>query len=127
MKKIITNINTFDEWFDDRADAAIIEICSDRIERIKKLAAACKELGVYKIAEFDYTPQIMANDYDHDGPLDEPGPLKEYEGRMECHMLNVTDSDFFWTGYYKHSDIRWETDTILLKELETLDELDMRS
>ncbi|MDA8430559.1 MAG: hypothetical protein M0T70_15000 [Geobacteraceae bacterium] len=52
--------------------------------------------------------------------------LKEFEGRMECNTLNVTDDDFFWSGYYKHTDIRWETDTVRLAVLDEPDIHDER-
>jgi len=45
---------------------------------------------------------------------------------MECNTLNVTDDDFFWSGYYKHTDVRWETDTVRLAVLDEPDIHDVR-
>jgi hypothetical protein len=45
---------------------------------------------------------------------------------MECNTLNVTDDDFFWSGLYKHTDIRWETDTVPLAVLDMTDTYDER-
>jgi hypothetical protein len=33
--------------------------------------------------------------------------------------LNVTPVDYFWSGYVKHTNARWETDTIPLEDIDS--------
>ena len=124
-KRLIIPVHDNSEFFSDNADYAIIDLDAATIERIKALSAAVRGLKVYKVSEFDNVCDFMTADWDAE--LDNGKvALKEFEGRMECNTLNVTDDDFFWSGYYKHSDIRWETDTIRLAVLDEPDTHDER-
>ena len=125
MKKLIIPVHDNSEFFSDNADYAIIDLDAKLFERIKALAVAVRDLKVYKVSEFNYACDFMTADWDAD-PVGGKVALKEFDGRMECHTLNVTDSDFFWSGYYKHTDVRWETDTVLLTVLDEPDVYDER-
>ena len=116
-KRLIIPVHDNSEFFSDNADYAIIDLDAATIERIKALSAAVRALKVYKVSEFDNDCDFMTADWDAE-PDNGKVALKEFEGRMECNTLNVTDDDFFWSGYYKHSDIRWETDTVRLAVLD---------
>lgn len=116
-KRLIIPVHDNSEFFSDNADYAIIDLDAASIERIKRLSAAVRDLKVYKVSEFNHGCEFMAADWDAE-PDNGKVALKEFEGRMECNTLNVTDSDFFWSGYYKHTDVRWETDTVLLVVLD---------
>jgi hypothetical protein len=116
-KRLIIPVHDNSEFFSDNADYAIIDLDAATIERIKTLSAAVRDLKVYKVSEFNHTCDFMVADWDAK-PDNGKVALKEFEGRMECNTLNVTDSDFFWSGFYKHTDIRWETDTVLLAVLD---------
>ena len=124
-KRLIIPIHDNSEFFSDNADYAIIDLDAASIERIKALSAAVRDLKVYKVSEFDNDCDFMTADWDAE-PDNGKVALKEFEGRMECNTLNVTDDDFFWSGYYKHSDIRWETDTIRIVVLDEPDVHDER-
>ena len=124
-KRLIIPVHDNSEFFSDNADYAIIDLDAVTIERIKALSAAVRALKVYKVSEFDNDCDFMTADWDAE-PDNGKVALKEFEGRMECNTLNVTDDDFFWSGYYKHSDIRWETDTIRLAVLDEPDTHDER-
>jgi hypothetical protein len=124
-KRLIIPIHDNSEFFSDNADYAIIDLDAAAIERIKALSAAVRDLKVYKVSEFNHTCDFMAADWDAE-PDNGKVALKEFEGRMECSTLNVTDNDFFWSGYYKHTDVRWETDTVLLAALNEPDVHDER-
>ena len=124
-KRLIIPVHDNSEFFSDNADYAIIDLDAVIIERIKALSAAVRDLKVYKVSEFDNDCDFMTADWDSE-PDDGKVALKEFEGRMECNTLNVTDDDFFWSGYYKHSDIRWETDTVRLAVLDEPDTHDER-
>ena len=124
-KRLIIPVHDNSEFFSDNADYAIIDLDAASIERIKTLSAAVRDLKVYKVSEFNHGCEFMAADWDAE-PDNGKVRLKEFEGRMECNTLNVTDSDFFWSGYYKHTDVRWETDTVLLVVLDEPDIHDER-
>ena len=107
--------------FDHGPEVAVVEITSTLDARIRQLAAAAKVLGVYKISEFDASPAFFLRNYDAEGddgsiayrtPEDED---EENACRAECVTLNVTNDDYYWSGYVKHTNVRWETDTVPLK------------
>ena len=124
-KRLIIPVHDNSEFFSDNADYAVIDLDAASIERIKTLSAAVRDLKVYKVSEFNHGCEFMAADWDAE-PDNGKVALKEFEGRMECSTLNVTDDDFFWSGYYKHTDVRWETDTVRLKVLDEPDIHDER-
>ena len=117
LKRLIIPVYDNSEFFSDNADYAIIDLDAAAIERIKALSAAVRNLKVYKVSEFNCGCDFMTADWDAE-PDNGKVALKEFEGRMECSTLNVTDDDFFWSGYYKHTDVRWETDTVQLAVLD---------
>ncbi|MDD2735247.1 MAG: hypothetical protein PHF56_15020 [Desulfuromonadaceae bacterium] len=112
-KRLIIPVHDNSEFFSDNADYAIIDLDAATIERIKKLSVVVKQMKAYRISEFNYVCNFMTADWDAE-PDNGKVRLKEFVGRIECNTLNVTDSDFFWSGLYKHTDIRWETDTVPL-------------
>lgn len=111
-------------------EIAEVEITDALVARIRQLAEAARSLKVFKISEFDFTPDFFLRDYeaeadgDGDGDGDEmicrtPESEDEDEScRVECCTLNVSDTSFFWSGLVKNSDIRWETDLISLSDLD---------
>lgn len=125
VKRLIIPVHDNSEFFSDNADYAVIDLDAALIERIRKLAVVVRQMKAYKISEFNYACDFRTVDWDVK-PDKGKVAMKEFEGRMECSTLNVTDSDFFWSGYYKHTDVRWETDTVLIKSLDEPDVLDER-
>ena len=125
VKRLIIPMHDNSEFFSDNADYAVIDLDATLIERIKKLAVVVRQMKAYKISECNHTCDFRTADWDAE-PDNGKVAMKEFEGRMECSTLNVTDSDFFWSGYYKHTDVRWETDTVLIKSLDEPDILDER-
>ena len=122
-KLIITVSDSSD--FMEVADYAVVELSADLIARIRKLSEAVRSLDVYRISEFNYHCDFMVADYDAD-PENGKVALKEFEGRMECNTLNVTDTGFYWSGLYKHTDVRWSTDTVPLTALDEDGDFDQR-
>ncbi len=124
-KKLIIPVHTYDEWFDGKPDYVVVELCQDRIRRIKEMAGTVRNLGVYKVVEFDYSCEhkVAAHDAEPDNGR---VALSDFDGRMECETLNVTENSFFWSGYHKHTNIHWETESVIISELDTLEEIDQR-
>ncbi len=122
--RLIISISDNSDFF-PCADYAVIELTPASIERIRKLAVVVQQMKVYRISEFNYDAEFMVADYEAD-PDDGKVALKEFEGRMECTMLNVTESGCYWSGLYRHTDIRWESDTIPLTVLKEPGTYDLR-
>lgn len=104
-------------------------------KRILELQALAKEHGLVSLRFWDYTADILAA-----RPLlsephwvtpelrgDEDMDLVETpeEQRKDCMTLCVSDDDFFWRGIVKYSDIRWETDSIMISDIAPLWEGDV--
>ncbi len=113
--------------FDHGPEVAVVEITSTLEARIRQLAAAAKVLGVYKVSEFNGSLDFFLRDYDaeeEDGPIAYRTPEDEDEEnacRVECVTLNVTANDYYWSGYVKHTNVRWETETVPLGPVESSD------
>jgi hypothetical protein len=90
--------------------AARVVIGPEFARRIRQLAGEVRRLDVYKVQLFDYRAI----------PLEEndEGELVESEARTDADCLNVTSDGFFWSGYVKHTDERWETANLSLSELD---------
>jgi hypothetical protein len=110
--------------FDRGPEVAVVEITEKLNARIRQLALAAKALGVYKIAEFDCSPDFYPRDdevEEEDGPTAYREPADDDEEkacRTECVTLNVTPEDYFWSGLVKHTSIRWETEPVSLPDLD---------
>lgn len=124
-KKLIIPVSDNSEFFSEAADYAVIDLNAERIDRIRKLSAVVRELEVYRISEFDYDSGFTVTDYETD-PENGKVAIKEFEGRMECNTLNVTDNNFFWSGYYKHTSVRWESASVPLTTLDEEGDYDLR-
>ena len=123
-KKLIIAVSDSSDFL-EVADYAIVELTADLIARIRKLSEAVRSLDVYKISEFNYHCDFMVADYDAD-PENGKVTLKDFAGRVECNTLNVTDTGFYWSGLYKHTDVRWSTDTVPLTALDEAGDFDQR-
>ncbi len=117
QKRLIIPVESNSEFFPKTADYAIIDLDAKLIERIKALSGAVRDLKIYKVSEFNSACEFKAVDWDAD-PDKGKVPLVGFEGRMECYTLNITDDDFYWSGLYKHTDVRWETASVPLSALD---------
>jgi len=107
--------------FVEGPEIAVIEIDDKLQSRIQQLASAAKILDVYSVREFNGYPEFFMRDNDNEGETIIPRPPKDEDEAMtclgECVTLNVTSSDFYWSGYVKHTDIGFETETVSLSDL----------
>ncbi len=131
-KKLIMPINTQDDYFDG-FDFAVVELSQsemDRIRAMSELVKTTKETihsGTYKLVAWDYVVRIMQTDEDAEELDDGRVPLKEPDDcRIDCPCLNVTDEDFFWSFYPKHSNVNYETTTMSIELLDDFDTVDTR-
>ena len=124
-KKLIIPISDNSEFFAEAADYAVIELSAESSDRIRKLSVVVRQMKVYRISEFNYDCDFMVADYEAD-PENGKVAMREFEGRMECNTLNVTDNNFFWSGYYKHTSVRWESASVPLSVLKEDGDYDQR-
>ena len=116
MLEKILDVSIYNEYATG-PEVAVIQIGNELATRILRLAEAVKQLGVYKVSLFDYTPEYFVRDHESEDENAYKEPDDPCECRVECVTLNVTDSDFFWSGILKHTDIRFETDSVPLTDL----------
>lgn len=105
MAKFIREVHCCDEYCDTRPDKVVIAIDERLAQRILKLARQVKRLDVYKIVQFDYTP-----DWKETG-------VKNPDWHVDCVTLDVTNDNFHWSSYIKHTNILLETEGISIKDL----------
>lgn len=106
--KRILEVSVFDEWFDDGPDVAQVTITKSFINRVIKLNKAVKKLGVYKISEFDCSPDWLYKNGDEYEPWDDS---------MDVILCHVTESGVQWDGYVKNTNIQIGTQEIFISEL----------
>ena len=95
------NISINDEYDDgDGLDHCTVTITPYLARRIKLFVNTIKKLKATYIEEFS----------DPDEYCKEDG--SECEVRIDCAMLRVSDNDFGWKGYFKHSNTSWETERV---------------
>ena len=94
------------EFCDSRPDKATIDIDERFAKRILRLAREVKRLGVYKISEFNYTPDFHETGF------------KKPSWTLDCVILEVSDDHFHWSALIKHTDIEVLTNAIYIKDLE---------
>lgn len=123
--KLIIPVSDNSEFFSEAADYASVELTAGSIARIRELASVVRNLEVYRISEFNYGCDFTVADYEAD-PENGKVATKEFEGQMECNTLNVTDNNFFWSGYYKHTSVRWESASVPLTALDEGGDYDLR-
>lgn len=100
---------------DDVPDAAEIIIDEKLFRRISQFRSAVKKLKAYTVTEFDYTPRLLARDWEKS---DDSDPCyADWDGSFEAITMNVSDTDVHWHGYVKNTEISMETANISFDEL----------
>lgn len=141
--KFVMRVTNSDEYFDESSDAAVVAItpylkellfkAREQMKRIK--AEFCSE--VYDIRIFDNHPTLLGSgefydiggakitaDLESNGPVNISDALhKKVEKttstvRVETVLLQVSEDSFFWTGYYKHTNVRFTTGAIPFEAIE---------
>ena len=131
-KTLVMPINIQDDHFSG-FDFGIVELSQSEMDRIRAMSALVKTVketihtGAYKLVAWDYAIRVMQTDSDSEEPDNCRLPLKEPEyPRIDCPCLNVTDTDFFWSFYPKHTSVNCETATMSIELLDTFDPVDAR-
>lgn len=96
-------------------DFAEIHISVARAERIHELSKKLEELNVYKISDFDNTPEyVHFNDCDN-------ATSDEFENdnsiRTDLSMIHITKTEFWYSAYIKHTSVVIRTAKIEICDL----------
>jgi hypothetical protein len=83
---------------------------------IIRLAAIVKSNNLYKVVKFDYRATYLEFDPEQD-PEDAKLAGDQNEFRTEADVLNVSDKEFWFSAYIKHTDIE------ILSEQQSIDDL----
>ena len=119
MKTFTVEANVYDEYYDDGPTHAVIEVNSELAKQIIKMQEAVKSCDAYCIQEFDSAPDFMVKENPED-EADHPALIDWEDGSIDCCLLHVTQTGFFWSANIKHSDINIETENIPIEELKEL-------
>ena len=116
MKRII-NVRVPGDY--EGPELAEIELSELALKEIKQHSALVKNLGVYCIEKFDYTPTFYMHDDDSEDELALlPIDTEDHRLRIDCITLKIRDDSFQWTGYLKHTGIKFSTDSIAIEHEE---------
>ncbi len=123
MKRLILEISNDGDYFKP-AEYLVLDVNEEVIGEIKELSEKAKEGGVlqvsislsYSAANADYAAE----------PDNGKVALKEYEGWMDAVHLTIAQDNFYLTGFYGYSDVRWRTGSVPISVLDEEGVYDMR-
>jgi len=115
MFKMTVDVNIF-EYYDEGPTTAIIEMEDKDLKEIMGLRKLFKKHNLDKVSRYDVTPEMMNKVTDDNG--DATDELVESDCRLDCMMLNVTDTSFYWRFSVKNTGINGETDVIYFSDVE---------
>jgi hypothetical protein len=115
---ILVEVQVYNEYGNSDVSAAKIELSDAAIKRIFQLAKNTPQHGTTQI--FDYTPELGTADLGIEFYLDMDKLSKKdlqqvifkkagEDVRLDAVQLNVDKTSFWWEGYFKHTNIKWET------------------
>ena len=97
---------------------AVVAFSIDRAgaAEIVHLAGIVKAKGLYKIEKFDYRAQYLKYDPEQD-PEEARLAGEENEFRTEADVLNVSETEFWFSCYIKHTDIEIRSEQHIIDDL----------
>lgn len=139
-KLIALRVTDGDDNFDESADVAIVEISPNLKELILKTHASLLKIkaenpNVYDIRVFDNSPEFLSSGEFYETAGDKlNSKLEKSEtvlltpklfdklgscstARADVVLLQVKVEGVLWTGYYKHTQIRFTTSVITFEAL----------
>jgi hypothetical protein len=115
-KTFRTEVRCGNDHYNDIPALVAFSIDEAAAAEIIRLAEMVKANGLYKIEKFDYRAQYLKYDPEQD-PQEAELAGEENEFRTEADVLNITDTEFWFSGYIKHTDIE------ILSEQQRIDDL----
>jgi hypothetical protein len=115
-KTFRTEVRCGNDNYNDIPTVVAFNIDEAGAAEIIRLAAIVKANDLYKVEKFDYRAQFLRYDPEQD-PEEAKLAGEENEFRTEADLLNVSDTDFWFSAYIKHTDIE------ILSEQQRIDDL----
>ena len=116
VKSFRTEVRCGNENYNDIPSVVKFSIDEAAAAEIIRLASIVTANGLYKIEKFDYRARYLKYDPEQD-PEDARLAGEENEFRTEADVLNVSDTEFWFSAYIKHTDIE------VLSEQQGIDDL----
>jgi len=93
---------------------------------IIRLAAIVNTNGLYKVERFDYRARYLKFD-PKENPEDAELAGEDNEFRTEADVLNVSDTEFWFSAYIKHTDIEVLSEQLRIDDLAQRFDLEARA
>jgi hypothetical protein len=103
-KTFRTEVRCGNDNYNDIPTVVAFSISEADAAEIIRLAGIVRANGLYKIEKFDYRAQYLKYDPEED-PEEAKLAGEENEFRTEADVLNVSDEEFWFSAYIKHTDI----------------------
>jgi hypothetical protein len=103
-KTFRTQVRCGNDNYNDIPTVVAFSIDEEGAAEIIRLAGIVKANGLYKIEKFDYRAQYLKYDPEQD-PEDAKRAGEENEFRTEADVLNISDTEFWFSAYIRHTDI----------------------
>jgi hypothetical protein len=96
----------------DVPEWAVLTITPERARSLLRLCETVRELGVYKIADFDYSPGFYAWGEDDSGEETVGEPVRTEIDQVSCYADGVR-----WSAAVRHTDMTFSTEEIPVSRL----------
>ena len=116
VKTFRTEVRCGNDNYNDIPSVVEFSLDEAAAAEIIRLAGIVTANGLYKIEKFDYRARYLKYDPEQD-PQDAELAGEENEFRTEADVLNVSDTEFWFSAYIKHTDIE------VLSEQQGIDDL----
>ena len=116
VKSFRTEVRCGNDNYNDIPSVVKFSLDEAAAAEIIRLAGIVTANGLYKIEKFDYRARYLKYDPEQD-PEDAELAGEENEFRTEADVLNVSDTEFWFSAYIKHTDIE------VLSEQQGIDDL----
>lgn len=115
QKNYRTDVRT-DSEYGKIPEVAVLQIDEAAAKEIVALAGLVNKHGLHKVEKFDW----RVNYYSHD-PEEDPEAASEAGDEnvvaTECDCLSVSDTDFWYSAYLKHSSVEILTEHLSIHDL----------
>ena len=105
-----------DSDYDDIPTLVEFSIDEATAKEIIQLAGLVKARGLYKVDKFDRRATYLRYDPDQD-PESAAAAGEDNDVRIEADVLSVSDTDFWFSAYVKHTDVEVRTERQRIDEL----------
>jgi hypothetical protein len=122
MKIVYTlQVITNNEYADEYPTHARVVLDDKLIKRICILSDTARKLNVYKICDWDTTPDYLNNENEDEEMREWEGTIEtnlvEVQCGIETNLVEVQCGIVHWSGYIKHTNIMIETSSIDIREI----------